>query len=128
MRSLSIHWLLSVFGFLLFIAESPAALAHSGHAHAEQASLVQGDTPPTGMVPPAASAKAGGQVQGDCECPGGHCACTPECQALCAISAVPVNEAEQPYSAARPTFFAAQAAAVIGHLPAADPDPPRQLA
>jgi len=91
MRRLSIQGLLSVFGFLLLIAGSPAALAHPGHAHAEQASLVQTETPLTGMVVPAESAQAGGQVQGICDCPGGHCACTPECQALCAISAVPAN-------------------------------------
>ncbi len=129
MRKQPTQWLLSILGFLLLFAGSPAALAHpGGHAHAEPASLVETGAPPAVAVLQAASVTARGQLLGDCDCPGDHCSCTSECQALCAMSAVPVDETVLPLFPARPTFFAKHAAAGIGHRPAADPDPPRQRA
>lgn len=130
MRISWFHLLGPIFVFLLFLAGSPVASAHSEHAHPESVAAAQSQPANAIGIHQVHGADARECTDGlPCNCPEKHRHRTGSCLAQCAGAvATAADDAIPQFFAARPVFTRMKTKSHAGWAPPFDPDPPRQIA
>jgi len=118
-------WLIPAFLFLISVIGSANAHAHSvGPVTAQSVAEEDQDS----SLPAVQACSPGGESGAPCDCPGGHCACTVDCLAMCAATAVAADLIAIDFLAARLPVAPKKDDFSAGWIPYGDIDPPRPIA